>query len=374
MRFYTVAGIAQYISGFIAHNEKNKNFTIYGVDVLRPDEPHTDPHGKKQFKNFHLLRYVVDYPPLGTVNQLSQGSFTVLKSSFKEIIAAYAKAIQRVKPDIILINGSYFLPWCFLRAAKAYSKASLCMHYHGILKKEVAHWPNTTDRALMLKMERDFDRKNIFYIFPSKLARRTVEREVFGHSITHCAVLPNPVAPEFFATKPRQKGNGIGIVSRWSKIKNIDFIIRLARRNVCTKKPVSINIISDFKPKKNTRLFYELIQFNKPMANKNLAQFYAKQGVVISPSIFETYGNVAQEAIACGTPALVSSKMGVAETFHKLGLSNLVIDFTSSEKVLKKAKVIATTHISPEIVTMLREEYSNDKIFGQYAELLTLAP
>ncbi len=197
MRLYTVAGIAQYVSGLVAYNETHKDFDLYGIDVLRSDEPILNLPGHKQFKHFNLSRYVVDYPALGTVNQLSQGDLAIVRESFKGIIAAYAKAIRRVKPDIILINGSYFLPWCLLQAAQAYGKASLYMHYHGVLKKEVAHWPNAIDRTLMLKMERGFDHEDIFYIFPSKLTKRTVEREVFGHAITRGVVLPNPVAPEF---------------------------------------------------------------------------------------------------------------------------------------------------------------------------------
>lgn len=64
-----------------------------------------------------------------------------------------------------------------------------------------------------------------------------------------------------------------------------------------------------------------------------LANLYAKLRVVICPSYFETYGNVAQEAVAAGTAALVSRNMGVAEVFEEVGLSRLVVDFDDMTSV-----------------------------------------
>jgi glycosyltransferase involved in cell wall biosynthesis len=372
VRLYTVAGIAQYVSGLISYNETSKDFDLYGVDILRPDEPQEIFPQEKRLKHFHLLRSVVDYPPLGTVNQLSQGDLAIVHQSFRKIIDAYAKAIRRIQPDIILINGSYFLPWCLLQAAQEYGKATIFMHYHGILTKEVAHWPNAADRDLMLKMERSFDDEHITYIFPSHLSKRIVEREVFGHKISQSKVLANPVAPEFFV-KPTQRKDttSIGVVSRWSKIKNIDFVVSLAKRNARSKKPFTINIVSDLKSAKDMRPFSGLMRFNKPMANKRLARFYGRQGVIISPSIFETYGNVPQEAVASGTPALVNSKMGIAETFRKIGLSDWVIDFTSPAKTLKKARAVASAGVPQQAITALRDHYSSEKIFKQYTALLS---
>ena len=373
MRLYPVAGIAQYVSGFVAHNEIHKDFMLFGVDVMQPGERVYAPSARKNLKNFRLIRSVVDYPALGTVNQLSQGDLEVLRDSFKDVIAAYLKAIKRVKPDIILINGSYYLPWCLLQAATAYGKATLCMHYHGVLKKEVAHWPNAVDRTLMLKMERGFDRDDIFYIFPSNLSKRIVEREVFGHAVARSAVLPNPVSPEFFTAARRSKGNSIGIVSRWSKIKNIDFVISMAKRNARARAPVAINIISDLKSSKDTKPFDGLMRFKKPMTNTKLARFYGNQGVILSPSNFETYGNVPQEAVAGGTPALVNPRMGIAETFRTIGLSDWVIDFKSPAQTLKKAREVAASGVPVSAITALRDGYSSDKIFTRYTELLRAA-
>jgi glycosyltransferase involved in cell wall biosynthesis len=165
----------------------------------------------------------------------------------------------------------------------------------------------------------------------------------------------------------------IAVVSRWTKIKNIDFVVGLAKQNARDKKPVSINVVSDLRSGKDRRPFNGIMRFSKPMANRKLAQFYGRQGVVISPSTFETYGNVAQEALAGGTPALVSSQMGVSETFRKIGLSDWVVDFTSHSKTLKTARRVASVRVPQKVITALHDACSTDKIFSQYAALLSAA-
>lgn len=372
-RLYAVCGIARYVSDFAAYNETSKDLALHCVDVLRPDEPRVTPPALKKFKHFRLLRYVVDYPPLGSVTQLSQGDLGILRKEFSGIIAAYGKAIRRVKPDVIVINGSYFLPWCLLQAAQEYGKAPIVMHYHGILKKEIAHWTNPVDKALMHTMEKSFDAKNITYVFPSQLARRIVEKEVFGHKISRATVLANPVAPDFFTGASNKRTGSIGVVSRWTKIKNIDFVVGLAKQNARARKPVAINIVCDLQSAKDRRPFNDIMRFSKPMANRKLARFYGRQGVIVSPSTFETYGNVAQEALAGGTPALVSSQMGVAETFRKVGLSDWIVDFTSPAKTLKKAKLVAAAGVPQEAIVALHAACSSEKIFSQYTRLLWAA-
>ena len=225
----------------------------------------------------------------------------------------------------------------------------------------------------MLKMEQGFDVREAFYIFPSQLAKRTVEREVFGHAISRCAVLPNPVAPEFASPKHRRRSKSIGIVGRWTKIKNIDFIIRLARHNARSRLPLVINVISDLKSPKDTRQFKGLMRFSKPMVNRKLASFYGRQGVIISPSTFETYGNVAQEALASGTPAFVNARMGIAETFRKLGLNDWVVDFTSPASVLKMARMAASARVPEQAIATLRDAYSPATIFTKYSKILSSA-
>lgn len=374
IRFYTVAGIAQYLASLVDHNEKSEDFDIYGTDISRPGEIPDVPYTKRKYKKFHLTKIIVDYPDLDIVNNLSNGDPSIFHSSFGGIIKAYESEIRRIKPDVILVNGSYFLPWCLLQAAKAYGRAKIVVHYHGVLKKEVEHWPNEQHKANMLALEKDFDSRDILYIFPSQLARNVVEQEVFKHKIAESVVLPNPIAEIFFNSKKRRVGKKrIGVISRWSKIKNMDFVIDMAKYNGKKKEKFEINLITDRKSiNYGKKKFNNLIRFRRPIQNHSLYKFYISQGIVMSPSTFETYGNVAQEAIACGTPAFVSKNMGVAEVFRKIGLDRLIIDFDSSANVLRKAEQILDFRIPKESIEQLHDECSSSNVFKKYFSLLSL--
>ena len=85
-------------------------------------------------------------------------------------------------------------------------------------------------------------------------------------------------------------------------------------------------------------------------------------GMVLCPSHFETYGNVPQEAVASGTPAFVSSNMGVSETFRKVGLDNLIIDFHSVKAVYDKVKQMSTSRIENITREEIKQEVSTDSI------------
>jgi len=79
-------------------------------------------------------------------------------------------------PNGILINGTYFMPWCLLLASER-ENIPVVLHYHGVLLKEVQNW-GKRQRKIFLDMERCFDKNNIFYIFPSKITKSVVEKEI----------------------------------------------------------------------------------------------------------------------------------------------------------------------------------------------------
>lgn len=85
-------------------------------------------------------------------------------------------------------------------------------------------------------------------------------------------------------------------------------------------------------------------------------------GVVLSPSFFETYGNVAQEAVATGTPAIVGPNMGVAEIFKEIGLSQWIVDFKSTKNVYYKIKEISGQPVSSKIKKMLKYNLTSPAI------------
>ncbi|MFH1968101.1 MAG: glycosyltransferase family 4 protein, partial [bacterium] len=291
---------------------------------------------------------------------------------FEIIIKTYQRAIQEEKPDLILINGTYFMPWCLLIASEREGIPAV-LHYHGVLTKETQSWKKR-QRELFLQMEKCFDKKELFYIFPSKITKNIVEKEVFCHKIKKYSILPNPVSAHFFSKKNNKKNTNIGIVSRWTGIKNVSFCEKLAEYNHRKGAKFVVNIITDLNVKnKKYKQLSKFVRFHKPTSNKKLASFYINMGVVISPSHFETYGNVAKEALASGTPAIVNPNMGVAETFHVLGLNDWVINFDSVKSVYNKIENIMGETVEESVKKEMKKLYMPNKIFNEFVSILNNA-
>jgi len=108
----------------------------------------------------------------------------------------------------------------------------------------------------------------------------------------------------------------------------------------------------------------------KPMDNRKLSNFYSKMDLIVCPSHFETYGNVAQEAIASGTPALITPTMGVAETFRRFGLDRWIIDFSSPARAAKAMEIALSETVDPLLRNDMRREMNPQRIHGLVLEYL----
>ncbi len=287
------------------------------------------------------------------------------------LIEAYEKIIKKEKPDVVLVNGTYYLPWCLYQAAKR-QKIRTVLHYHGSLVKETENW-DPKSKEIFRQMESSFDAKGIFYIFPSAFAKQSVEADIFGHTIKNVAVLPNPIPLHFFDAPQRKskKRGKVGIVGRWARVKNPQFVERFAKYNARNGSSFSIESVSDIrKNSAHYKKMKDIVKFRHPIENEKLPSFYNKMDVILSPSHFETYGNVAQEAIASGTPALVSANMGVVETFKKFGLENWIVEFNSAAKVYKKISEVAGQTVSSETREEMRASLNPEIIHKQLLDTL----
>ncbi len=367
-----LAGIGQAFWSFLKYLDSQKKNKVKIVGVKVDSDPNTITKGisyEKTGENFSLVS--IDGSNLPKFKEVIKevDSVDKIKELYGYLIDEYGKIIKKESPDLILINGTYYIPWSLFMATKA-TKIPAVLHYHGILTKEVAHWEDKP-RLLMESLEKTFDNDRLFYLFPSELAKRTVEKEVFNHKINRSAIIPNSVPSYFFKAKGMGMKKNVGFIGRWSEVKNPDFIKKLARYNHNQGDKFKINVITDLSSsKKKLSKTLSLIKFLKPMDNFKLMNFYEKMGVILSPSHFETYGNVPQEAVAAGIPALVNNNMGVAETFKKLGLNDWIIDFSSTKEVYQKIDEFSGSVVPRGIREQLKEMVSGEKISLQMLSTL----
>lgn len=370
IRFAQTAGIAQTLGCFLDFVKKNKNLGIEVVGVNVIDNKRTF-YRKSKEGNVSIVSMGINIPNIKNVVAGSK-SISEVKAKYANVVESYQKVIRKENPDLILVNGTYYIPWCLFVAARKES-IPIVLHYHGVLTLETKNWP-ARERKIFKDIEKSFDEKDLFYIFPSNITKKVVEKEIYKHKIKNLVTIPNPVPLHFFKNKKLSNAVNIGIVSRWASIKNIDFCEALAEYNKTNGGKFKINIITDLgKSDKRYKKISKIAKIHPACGNRELVNFYKNMGIVISPSHFETYGNVAKEALASGVPAMVSKNMGVSETFKKLGLHKWVIDFDSVENVYAKIEKVIGTAVEDKTRNKIKNFYSPEKIFSATISALKLA-
>lgn len=370
VKFAQTAGIAQVVFSFLnfVENSKKNNINVAALNIVdKPKKTYRKIKGKKT----STTTIGTKIPDISKVLKKAK-TLDQVRERYEDIIQIYQRAIKREKPDIVLINGTYFMPWCLLLAAQR-ERANVVLHYHGVLTRETQNWKKRA-KKIFLEMEKSFDKKEMFYIFPSKITKNVVEKEVFCRKIRKCTILPNPVSEHFFSENNRPETKNIGIVSRWSRVKNVGFCEELAKYNAKNGGKFVVNVITDLNAKnKKYKKLSKHIKFHQPKSSKKLVSFYEQMGVIISPSHFETYGNVAKEAVASGTPAIINPNMGVSETFHSLGLNDWIIDFDSVKSVYQKIEDTMGGSVDKNIRKRMKELYIPSKIFNEMISILNNA-
>lgn len=359
IRFLKVAGIAQTLlsfANFIQKDKAAKDVEFIGINIesnFKNDERVVISKSRK-----NNLRLVLVSMPIPNIKKAVERSADIedVEKIYEPLIKVYLSIILEERPDLVLLNGTYYLPWCLYLAAKR-AGVRTAIHYHGCLTKETQHFAER-ERTIFHEMEKCFFSNDNKYIFPSQMAKDTVVGEVFKKELKYFRILPNPIPLHFFnAIKRKNKSKRIGSVGRWTYIKNPQFIEKFALYNARQIKNFTIHIVTDVAAIARLPLrILDIVKVTKPMGNHRLSNFYSKMNLIICPSHFETYGNVAQEAVASGTPALISSKMGVAETFRRFGLGRWIIDFSTPACAARAMEKALSDTVDPVLRMEMREK------------------
>lgn len=281
-----------------------------------------------------------------------------LEKIYREPIKIIQSILKDAKPDVILLSGTYYMPWLISIAAKR-ENTPYVLWYAGVLSKETEGQPESF-RKLILMMERSIAKNAAKIIFPSKLCRNLVAEEVMQSKLKNGYVIPNPLSNIFIEPSAVEFSveRRIAAVGRYSRVKNFDRFFELHKALLGRGWQHTASFVTN--QEADLKKMPKTIETLPSMSPEGLKKFYLSQGLIICPSTFETFGNVPMEAVSLGIPVLVSENMGCAEILKKVGLENMVISFDDLEKVADRAQELCGQSIMPKQLNALKRILDNN--------------
>jgi len=362
-----VGGITSSNINLINYLYKN-DYEFTGIELV--SRVHME--GPALFRSFapeifdhHIIS--INHLPLKNIFKRSNSLQEVTKA-YREPIKIIRKILKENRPDVILLSGTWYLPWIMSIAAKK-EKIPIVLWYSGVWTKEMEHHSPKT-RKMSLWIEKAITKNASKIIFPSELCKQTVQELVTKRRIRNGHVIPNPMASIF--TDPSvvddSQDRTIAAVGRYSKIKNFNKFFELHEELKKRNWRHTASFVTN--PDANLEIMPKSIQLLPSMKPHELKDFYLKQGLIVCPSTFETFGNVPMEAACLGVPVLVNETMGCAEVLKKVGLANMVISFDDMAKVADRAEQLCDQEILPKQLNALKNILDTNVVSEQIRTII----
>lgn len=319
---------------------EKKQDTIVGIEIL-VNRHFLGPIIFRRYEPSFFKHHIIN--AIDIIPKYSWEKGGNMRKKWSALIETAKEILRLESPDILLINGTYHTPWILAQAAKDLG-IPIVLRYAGVLQKEISN-KNFFVRKRLLSFEKWIASSASAIIFPSELCRRTVEKIIFEHPIKHSHIIPNPVI-KHFAKKPHGDGRfTIATVGRWAPVKNFKSFIALHEKLLKENWPHRAIMITSFRGKVTD--LPETIEQRPPMSHDDLIKFYQSIDLLIVPSHFETFCNVAAEAVAAGASVLVSKNIGFSEILIKAGLKRMIVnDFNNTQETASAVKNIPKKKIS----------------------------
>jgi len=288
-----------------------------------------------------------------------------LEKKYRPIIKIIKEILSKEKPDVVFLNGTYYIPWIISIAAYEL-KIPIVLRYAGVYSKETENFKPKAKKFFNM-IEKSFQKRVSHFIFPSRLCLDVVEKEIIKKEIKNSFIIPNsfkiPEGELVFESTERR----IAAIGRWDKIKNFRSFFKIhtiLNKNGWNHEASFVTGDSKIKniPKTINRF--------TSMTHDELLKFYSSQGLIICPSLFETFGNVPMEAVCMGVPVLVSDNMGCAEVLKTAGLSNMVMSFDNTKKVAERVIELCGQQILPKQINNLRKILDSKVINAEIMSIL----
>jgi len=322
-------------------------------------------HLSPDWFNHHIVN-IHDIPIMRAI--YSSKSIKDLEKKYRPIIKIIKEILTKDKPDVVFLNGTYYVPWLISIAASELG-IPIVLRYAGVYTKETEK-AKPKARKFFNQIEKSFQKRVSYYIFPSRLCMEVVEKEIAKKTIKNAFVVPNafgiPDGKLVFESVERR----IAAVGRWDAIKNFGVFFEIHKILKKEKWNHEATFVTgDSKIRKMPRTINRL----SPMTHDELLKFYSSQGLIVCPSLFETFGNVPMEAVCMGVPVLISENMGCAEILKTAGLGSMVMSFEDPKKVAERVKKLCGQQVMPKQINNLRKILNPQVISAEIMSVLRAA-
>jgi D-inositol-3-phosphate glycosyltransferase len=305
------------------------------VDVFTRSQDEHQPHVKEDLGHGNRVIHV----PAGPEVPLPKD---ILYEHVPEFVGGVREFARANGLTYDLIHSHYWLSGAAARSLQAVWGTPFVHMFHtlGLMKNRVALSPEEFESNLRIQVETDL-MNQADRVIAATPAEEAQLQWLYRADVRRVAVIPPGVDLGLFYPRSAAEAKArIGVdprlklvlfVGRIEPLKGLETLLRaltlLLRRGVCEYDNLCLAVIGgdsiDDQEMTNAEMgrlmalrdelgLAELVTFLGKQDQDELSDYYAAAEAVVMPSLYESFGMVALEAMACGTPVIASEVGGLA--------------------------------------------------------------